>query len=82
MSSATTVATEAMALARQERADLARQLIASLDDEVDGAEQDVEAAWLTEVERRVLAAERGTAQFEPWEVAEARIATRLRDLRR
>jgi putative addiction module component (TIGR02574 family) len=75
MSSASAVAMEAMQLARQERADLARALIASLDDEGD---QDVEAAWLGEVERRVQTAEHGTAQFEPWEVVEQRIAARLR----
>ena len=82
MSSASAVVTQTMQLARQERADLARQLIASLDEEADGGEADVEAAWLGEVDRRLLAAERGTAQFESWEVVEARIAARLRDVRR
>jgi putative addiction module component (TIGR02574 family) len=82
MSSVSTVVAEAMQLDRQERADLARRLIASLDDEVDGADEDVEAAWLAEVERRAQAAERGTAQFEPWEVVRERIAARLRDVRR
>jgi putative addiction module component (TIGR02574 family) len=82
MSSVTSVRTAAMQLDRQERADLARQLIASLDDEVDAADDDVDAAWLAEVERRVLIAEGGTAKFEPWEVVEERIAARLRDMRR
>jgi hypothetical protein len=57
-------------------------LIASLDEELDGADEDVEAAWLAEVDRRLLAAERGTAKFEPWEVVEERIAAHLREMRR
>jgi putative addiction module component (TIGR02574 family) len=82
MSSVTSVRTAALQLARQDRADLARQLIASLDEELDGADEDVEAAWLAEVDRRLLAAERGTAKFEPWEVVEERIAAHLREMRR
>lgn len=82
MSSAINVRTAAMQLDRQERADLARQLIASLDEDVDTAGDDVEAAWLDEVERRLSDAEGGTAKFEPWKIVEERIAARLRDMRR
>jgi len=71
-----------MQLDRQERADLARQLIASLDEEVDATDEDVESAWLAEVERRLATAEHGRAKLEPWEDVEERIAARLRDLRR
>lgn len=71
-----------MQLDRQERADLARQLIESLDEEVEATAEDVEAAWLAEVERRIATVERGTATFEPWEAVERRISERLRDLRR
>lgn len=82
MSSTSAVHTAALQLARRERAELARQLIASLDDDADGAsDDDVEAAWLAEVEQRVAATARGAATFEPWEVAEERIAARLRDVR-
>jgi hypothetical protein len=50
--------------------------------QVDGAEEDVEAAWLAEVERRLLATEHGTAEFEAWESVKERIAIRLREMRR
>jgi putative addiction module component (TIGR02574 family) len=63
---------------REERVDSLR-LIASLDEPAD---EDVEAAWLAEVERRLQDVDRGTAKFEPWEVVRARIATRLRANRR
>jgi putative addiction module component (TIGR02574 family) len=82
MSSVATVLTAAMQLDRPERADVARQLIASLDDGAHTAEPEVEAAWLVEVDRRLAAAEGGPAQFEPWKVVEERIAARLRGLRR
>ena len=82
MSSATAVLTEAMRLPRQERADVARQLIASLDAETSAAGEDVEAAWVDEVERRLDATERGVATFEPWETVHDRIAARLRAVHR
>jgi putative addiction module component (TIGR02574 family) len=81
MSSASAVLSEAMRLPRQERADVARQLIASLDDEASADGEDVEAAWLTEVEQRLDAINRGTATFEPWETLHDRIAARLRVMR-
>jgi putative addiction module component (TIGR02574 family) len=71
-----------MKLPRSERADLARELIASLDEEVEAGGEDVEAAWLAEVERRMEATDRGTEKLEPWEVVHDRIAARLRDMRR
>jgi putative addiction module component (TIGR02574 family) len=73
------VLAQALQLPPEERADVAKRLIASLDDPADG---DVEAAWLAEVERRLQDVDRGTAKFEPWEVVRARIATRLRTNRR
>ena len=81
MTTASAVRTAALQLARRERATLARDLISSLDDE-DGAVEDVEGAWLDEVERRVAAADRGETTFEPWEAVEGRIAARLRDMHR
>ena len=73
------VLAQALQLPPEERADVAKRLIASLDEPAD---EDVEAAWLTEVERRLQDVDRGTAKFEPWEVVRARIATRLRTNRR
>ncbi len=71
-----------MKLPRKDRADLVRELIASLDGEVETNGEDVEAAWLAEVERRMEAADSGAVEPEPWEVVHDRIAARLRDMRR
>ena len=73
------VLAQALQLPPEERADVAKLLIASLDDP---AEEGVEAAWLAEVERRLQDVDRGTAKFEPWEVVRGRIAARLRANRR
>jgi putative addiction module component (TIGR02574 family) len=69
------VLAQALQLPPAERADVAKLLIASLDDPAD---EGVEAAWLNEVERRLQDVDRGTAKFESWEVVRARIAARLR----
>ena len=69
------VLAQALQLPPEERADVAKLLIASLDDPAD---EGVEVAWLAEVERRLQDVDRGTAKFEPWEVVRARIAARLR----
>lgn len=68
------VLAEALQLPPEERADIAKLLIASLDAP---AEEGVEAAWLVEVERRIQDVDRGTAKFEPWETVRARISARL-----
>lgn len=69
----------ALQLPREERARVAREIIASLDGPAD---QDVEAAWLAEVERRLDDVERGTAEMVPWDVVRQRVAERLRAARR
>lgn len=43
---------EALKLPRRERADLAAELLASLDDELIDDPQDLEKAWAEEIERR------------------------------
>jgi putative addiction module component (TIGR02574 family) len=82
MSSVSAVLEAAMTLPREARADVARELIASLDDEAPGTPPDVEEAWLAEVETRLAAVDRGEARFEAWEAVEAQISARLRDMRR
>jgi putative addiction module component (TIGR02574 family) len=77
--STTAVLAQALQLPPEERADVAKCLIASLDEPADG---DVEAAWLVEVERRLQDVDRGTVKFEPWKAVRARIAARLRTNRR
>ena len=78
MASSKSVLAEALQLPPEERADVARQLIASLDEPTD---EDVEASWLAEAERRLEEVERGTARCEPWEAVHDRIAARLRAMR-
>ena len=58
------VLSEALTLDLRERAEVAAQLIASLDGE---PEQDVEAAWAAEVDRRIEAVEAGRAKLVPWD---------------
>jgi putative addiction module component (TIGR02574 family) len=54
----------------RERAEIAAQLIASLDGEPD---EDVEAAWAAEVDRRIAEVETGRAKLVPWADVERRI---------
>ena len=68
----------ALELPREERARVAREIIASLDDPAD---RDVDAAWLAEVERRLDEVDRGTAALVPWDTVRERAAERLRAAR-
>ncbi|MGK3959349.1 addiction module protein [Sorangium sp. So ce118] len=74
MSSRNAVLAEALQLPPEERGDVAKRLIASLDGPAD---DDVEAAWLVEVERRLQDVDRGTAKVEPWDAVRERLARRL-----
>jgi len=78
MASAKAVLEDALALPPAARAEVARELLASLD--VHG-ESDVAESWLLEIERRVREAETGTAVLEDWQVVRERIAARLRSIR-
>ncbi len=69
------VLAQALQLPPEERADVAKRLIGSLDEPAD---EGVEAGWLAEIERRLQDVDRGTAKFEPWEAVRDRIAARLR----
>jgi hypothetical protein len=62
---------EALRLDLSERAELAAELIASLDGEPD---EDVEAAWAAEIERRAARARSSQDAGRPW--AEARDAAK------
>jgi putative addiction module component (TIGR02574 family) len=64
------VLADALRLDVDARAELAAELLASLDGPVD---PDAEAAWTVEIERRVEAIEAGTARLEPWEDVKRRI---------
>ena len=67
----------ALALSRQERAELAEELLSSLDE----SDQDVEAAWAAEIIRRARELADGTVEPVDWEVAKEQIARRLRERR-
>ncbi len=69
------VLAQALQLPPQDRADIAKCLIESLDGPPD---EGVEESWITEVERRLQASDEGRASVEPWEDVRARIAARLR----
>ena len=58
------LAQEALALSDQERAELARKLLVSLEDVPD---EGVDAAWDTEIKERVDRIREGTAQGRPAE---------------
>lgn len=68
---------EALALPVDERADVAAQLLASLDDE-DVATEDIEAAWAIEIEKRARRVLSGQSEGIPWEDVRRRAEAELR----
>jgi putative addiction module component (TIGR02574 family) len=62
---------KALSLPEQDRADLIGALIESLDMD---AEEGVEEAWRTEIERRAKELDSGSVQSIPWEVVKARLS--------
>ena len=60
----------ALKLTANERAEVAEQLIASLDEVPD---TDVEQAWQEEVQRRLGQIERGEVKTIPWEEVQRRL---------
>jgi len=71
---AKTVLAEALELDAAERAELAAELIASLDGQAD---EGVEAAWAAEVERRMDAIDAGTTTLVPWPTVKRRIEAEI-----
>lgn len=61
---------QALKLSPSERADVAEQLLVSLDDAVDS---DVEKAWQEEVQQRLQQVERGEVKTIPWEEVQRRL---------
>ena len=64
------VLADALRLDEDSRAELAAELLASLDGPSD---PDAEAAWSAEIERRIASIEAGTATLEPWDDVRRRI---------
>jgi putative addiction module component (TIGR02574 family) len=67
---ATDVLADALRLEPDARAEVAAELLASLDGPAD---PDAEAAWDAEIERRIAAIEAGTVRLEPWAEVKRRI---------
>jgi hypothetical protein len=64
------VLADALRLEPAARAEVAAELLASLDGPPDA---DAEAAWDAEIQRRIEAIETGTARLEPWSEVKRRI---------
>ena len=64
------VLADALRLDVDARAELASELLASLDAPAD---PDGDAAWSVEIERRVAAIETGAVTLEPWEDVKRRV---------
>jgi putative addiction module component (TIGR02574 family) len=69
---------QALDLDERDRATLAGLLIESLEEEPD---QDLEAVWRAEVERRVAELESGDVKAVPWEEVKAKLLQREHDSR-
>jgi putative addiction module component (TIGR02574 family) len=67
---------DALKLGVGERAELASELIASLDAEAD---DDAEAAWALEIEERAAQAQSGTDPGQPWSTVRDRLERDLKN---
>jgi putative addiction module component (TIGR02574 family) len=70
---------EALTLPVDERANVAAELLASLDEPATTDAAAVETAWAREIERRARRVMAGESVGEPWEDVRARVARRLTD---
>ncbi|OGQ77319.1 MAG: hypothetical protein A2289_00155 [Deltaproteobacteria bacterium RIFOXYA12_FULL_58_15] len=61
---------QALELSVDQRAELVARLLESLDGEPD---EDVEAAWAAEIQRRVQKVRSGQAQFDDWDAVKERL---------
>lgn len=68
---------EALKLPRRERADVAAELLASLDDELTDDPQELEKAWAAEIERRARRVLAGESAGVPWREVKRRAERRL-----
>jgi putative addiction module component (TIGR02574 family) len=69
---------EALTLPVAERADVAAELLASLDDAETEDPAEVEAAWAAEIERRARKVMSGASAGVPWEDVRRRAEAELR----
>ena len=71
---------EARKLTPEEQDELVRRLVLAreADEPADGTPEEIEAAWIAEVERRIAADERGETVWTPADEVLARIRARRR----
>lgn len=69
-SSSESILDQALKLPVNERAEVAEQLIQSLDSNPD---IDIESAWQQEIQRRLFEVDKGTAKTIPWEEVKHRL---------
>jgi putative addiction module component (TIGR02574 family) len=77
MARAETLLQEALKLSLKERANVAAELLASLDDESVENPDEVERAWGAEIERRARRALAGESPGLPWDEVKRNLADRL-----
>ena len=70
---------DALALPLNERANVAAELLASLDNSIPENPQEVEAAWAAEIERRARRVLAGESLGESWNTVRERTARKLTD---
>jgi putative addiction module component (TIGR02574 family) len=68
---------KAMALPADERANVAAELLASLDDSVPEDPVAVQAAWAKEIEKRARRVLAGESSGQPWDDVRDRVRRRL-----
>ena len=74
MMDTTTLLEQALSLPEHERARIAARLLESLDE---GTQDDIDAAWAAEIERRCAAVDDGTLATSDWKDVRARIEREL-----
>jgi putative addiction module component (TIGR02574 family) len=70
---------DALGLPAEDRADVAAELLASLEPEPKENQAQVEAAWAAEIERRARRVLSGASAGEAWESVRERTARKLSD---
>jgi putative addiction module component (TIGR02574 family) len=68
--------TKALALSDDDRAGLAAELLASLDEPTSDSQEDIERLWAIEIERRSNRVLSGDSRAEPWNEVRSRIERR------
>jgi len=68
-----TLLAEALSLPDSDRAELAAELLASLDQPATESQQDIDRLWAIEIERRTKKVIAGEARCEPWDKVRTRI---------